>query len=71
VASNVYRRRWLGRLVSGGPNLLVHDGKLMKSNLNRELITREELEVAARSKSRSGGSCRGCVFPACPSETMR
>ncbi len=50
----VYRRRWLGRLVGGGPNVLIREGKLITANMKRELITRAELEAAARKQGLQG-----------------
>lgn len=36
------------RLIEGAPTLLVHNGKVIQSNLRRELLTRDELMAALR-----------------------
>jgi uncharacterized membrane protein YcaP (DUF421 family) len=46
VVRTVYRSAWLQRLVGGEPDVLVHHGKVRMHHLERELITREELEAA-------------------------
>jgi uncharacterized membrane protein YcaP (DUF421 family) len=46
IVRTVYRSAWLQRLVGGEPDVLVHHGKVRMHHLERELITREELEAA-------------------------
>jgi uncharacterized membrane protein YcaP (DUF421 family) len=46
IVRTVYRSAWLQRLVGGEPDVLVHHGKVRLHHLERELITREELEAA-------------------------
>ncbi len=54
VVRFMYRRRWLARVVEGGPNVLIRDGRLVARNLKRELISKAELEVAARRQGLEG-----------------
>lgn len=48
VISVVYRNQRLGRLIEGGPDRLIHKGRLDLKRLEAEKITVEELEAAAR-----------------------
>lgn len=46
----LYRHPDLDRLIEGEPTLLIDGGKLISRNLERELITRVELESAAHKQ---------------------
>ena len=48
VVRFLYRHEKLDRLLEGDSDTLVQGGKLIEENLARELITRDELEAAAR-----------------------
>jgi len=48
VVRFLYRHESLDRVVEGAPEFLVRDGQLQAVRMEQELITREELEVAAR-----------------------
>lgn len=43
----LYSHRRIDRIVEGGRDFLIKDGKIMKDHLNRELMTRAELTAAA------------------------
>jgi uncharacterized membrane protein YcaP (DUF421 family) len=47
VVRIVYASPWLQRLIGGAPDVLILHGKVRKHNLERELITPEELDAAA------------------------
>jgi uncharacterized membrane protein YcaP (DUF421 family) len=47
IVRTVYRSVWLQRIMGGEPDVLVLRGKIRAHHLERELITREELEAAA------------------------
>jgi len=44
----LFRSRSFSNLVQGSPVMLVHDGKVIEENLNREKISLQEIEAAAR-----------------------
>lgn len=44
----LYHHKKIDRLVEGDAVVLIKDGKLLEERLHKELITREELEAAAR-----------------------
>jgi uncharacterized membrane protein YcaP (DUF421 family) len=48
VVKFLYRHPALDRLVEGDPDVLVRDGHIQFDRLQRELITKEQLEAAAR-----------------------
>ncbi|HEY3374729.1 MAG TPA: YetF domain-containing protein [Candidatus Aquicultor sp.] len=48
VSAIADRSRILQELTVGKPTLLIHDGKVIESNLTREKITYDELEAALR-----------------------
>src|SRR3974390_2655556 len=48
VASVSGRNRRLRRLIEGEPNLLVHDGKIIQSHMEREHVSMDELHRALR-----------------------
>jgi uncharacterized membrane protein YcaP (DUF421 family) len=48
VVRFLYRHERLERIVEGEPDYLVRDGQIRDDRLARELISREELEIAAR-----------------------
>jgi uncharacterized membrane protein YcaP (DUF421 family) len=48
VVRVLYRHPTLNRLIAGDPAVLVEDGKIMQRRLARELITKAQLESAAR-----------------------
>jgi uncharacterized membrane protein YcaP (DUF421 family) len=48
VVRFLYKHRKLDEFVEGSPDVLIEDGKLRTRNIRRELITIEQLEVAAR-----------------------
>ncbi len=50
VVRFLYRHERLDRLVEGAPDLLVEDGQVKTARLRREMITRDELETAARKQ---------------------
>jgi uncharacterized membrane protein YcaP (DUF421 family) len=43
-----FRFRWLRPLLSGGPIVVIENGKVIDSNMRRERLTVEELEEQAR-----------------------
>jgi uncharacterized membrane protein YcaP (DUF421 family) len=45
-----YRNRRLGEAIEGGPDTLIHKGKVDENRLRAETITVEELEAAARKQ---------------------
>jgi uncharacterized membrane protein YcaP (DUF421 family) len=47
IVRAVYRSAWLQRIFGGEPDILVLHGKVRHHHLQRELITRDELEAAA------------------------
>jgi uncharacterized membrane protein YcaP (DUF421 family) len=53
VVRFLYRHESLDRIVEGAPEFLVRDGELQADRMGHELITREELEVAARRQGLS------------------
>jgi uncharacterized membrane protein YcaP (DUF421 family) len=50
VISFAYRNQKLGTLIEGGPDVLVARGIMNEERLAAEMITREELEAAARKQ---------------------
>jgi uncharacterized membrane protein YcaP (DUF421 family) len=54
LAGVIRRSRRIEHAMVGHPVLLVHDGALIEANMNREGITREQLEQALREH----GVCR-------------
>jgi uncharacterized membrane protein YcaP (DUF421 family) len=48
VARLRLRGRAWGRLLEGTPTVLIHDGQVVRANLQREGIERDELEMAMR-----------------------
>ena len=44
----VYRHPSMERVVEGTATVLMHDGKLLRNHLAKEVLTTEELQVAAR-----------------------
>ena len=48
IARLVMRHRRFEHFVEGGPTVLVHDGHVIEANLQRELLSREELMAALR-----------------------
>ncbi len=48
VVRFLYKHRKLDEIVEGSPDVLIEDGKIRTRNIRRELITIEQLEVAAR-----------------------
>ncbi|HET8524169.1 MAG TPA: YetF domain-containing protein [Thermomicrobiales bacterium] len=51
IASNgFYHHPWLDRVVGGTPTTLVEDGKILRDNLARELITEDELIAVCRKQ---------------------
>lgn len=54
VVRYLYRHRAIARLLEGDADVLIEQGKLKKTRLARELITREELEAAARRQGLEG-----------------
>jgi uncharacterized membrane protein YcaP (DUF421 family) len=48
VVRFLYKHRKLDEFVEGSPDVLIEDGKIRTRNVRRELITIEQLEVAAR-----------------------
>jgi len=50
LARFLYGQERLGRLVEGEPVLVIEHGELKKDRLEKELITRAELEVAAHKQ---------------------
>ena len=50
VVRFLYRHESIDRMVEGGPEYLVRRGELQTDRLERDLITREELEAAARKQ---------------------
>ena len=50
VVRFLYDHRKLDQLVEGRPDVLMKGGQVIKRNLKRELITREQLEVSARKQ---------------------
>jgi len=50
VARSVFGSKRLERFVEGAPTVLIHDGKLIESNLHRELLTHDELMAALRKQ---------------------
>jgi len=49
-----WRSKNMRRLVEGTPTLLIHNGKLIQKNLNKEKITHEELEQSIREHGVAG-----------------
>jgi uncharacterized membrane protein YcaP (DUF421 family) len=47
VVRFVFRHRRLDQIVAGGPTVLVQDGKIIKSNMAKELISIPELRMVA------------------------
>lgn len=43
------RVRWIRRLVTGEPSLLLHRGELLRGSLRRERVTEDEVRAALRS----------------------
>lgn len=62
VVRFLYRHRVLDRLIEGDPEVLVREGRVLHHRLERELITRAQLEAAARRQGiehlREVKSCR-------------
>jgi uncharacterized membrane protein YcaP (DUF421 family) len=54
VIGIVYRNRRLGLLIEGGPDVLIQKGRVDQQRLEREKITLEELEAAARKQGFAG-----------------
>ncbi len=50
VVRYLYNHPFLDRWVEGDPTVLMRNGRILESRLRRELITREELEQAARKQ---------------------
>jgi uncharacterized membrane protein YcaP (DUF421 family) len=50
VVRFLYDHRKLDQLVEGRPDILMKGGQLIKRNMKKELITREQLEAAARKQ---------------------
>jgi uncharacterized membrane protein YcaP (DUF421 family) len=50
VVRFLYDHRRLDQLVEGRPDVLMKGGQVIKHNLKRELITKEQLEAAARKQ---------------------
>ncbi|HEY7682391.1 MAG TPA: YetF domain-containing protein [Gemmatimonadales bacterium] len=50
VVTVLYRNRRLGMLIEGGPDVLIHGGRIRRGKLEMERITVEELEAAARKQ---------------------
>jgi uncharacterized membrane protein YcaP (DUF421 family) len=51
LASNgFYHHPWLDRVVGGTPTTLIEDGKILRNNLARELITEDELVAVCRKQ---------------------
>jgi uncharacterized membrane protein YcaP (DUF421 family) len=50
VVALMYRNRKLGMLIEGGPDMLIQKGKVDLHRLEKEKITVEELEAAARKQ---------------------
>jgi len=50
VVRFLYRHESLDRLIEGDADVLVEDGRIREDRLERELITRAELETAARKQ---------------------
>jgi len=48
VVRFLYRHPALDRLIEGDPDVLIRKGEVMEGRLERELITKEQLEAAAR-----------------------
>jgi uncharacterized membrane protein YcaP (DUF421 family) len=48
VVRFLYRHPAIERLVEGDPDILVRDGEAIEHRMERELITRDQLEAAAR-----------------------
>ena len=48
VVRFLYRHPTIERLVEGDPDVLVRDGEAIQHRMERELITRDQLEAAAR-----------------------
>ncbi len=48
VVRFLYRHPAIERLVEGDPDILVRDGETIQHRMERELITRDQLEAAAR-----------------------
>ena len=48
VVRVLYNHKKAGRAIEGSTSILVHHGKFMESNMKRQLITRAEMESAAR-----------------------
>lgn len=48
VVRFLYRHPALDRLIEGDPDVLIRKGQVMEQRLERELITKEQLEAAAR-----------------------
>ena len=47
VVRMIHRYRKVGRLIEGHAQVLVRDGKIDKEHLDKEMITKEELQAAA------------------------
>jgi uncharacterized membrane protein YcaP (DUF421 family) len=45
-----YRSRFFSRVFEGTPTLLIHKGKLIRKNLNRERLSTNELKVLLRKQ---------------------
>ncbi len=54
VVRYLYRHPTMARLLEGDPDLLIRNGQLRPKHLERELITPEELEAAARRQGIEG-----------------
>ena len=50
----LYHHKKIDRLVEGDPVVLIKNGELLEDRLKHELITKEELEGAARRQGYSG-----------------
>jgi uncharacterized membrane protein YcaP (DUF421 family) len=50
VVRFLYDHHKLDQIVEGSPDILIEDGKVHEHKLKRELITKEELEAAARKQ---------------------
>jgi len=50
VVQQLFRHRRLARIVGGCRDYLIHEGKILKDHLNREMMTRAELSAAAHKQ---------------------
>ena len=54
IAWFTYRNKTFARLVDGVPEVIIHNGKIIETRMNREQITHHELETALRQAGCSG-----------------